>query len=129
MDALGLLDAALVGHETAGFVTRLGPGTEESGLKVGDRVCALAKGLFASKSHIHWKFVAKIPDDMSFEDAAAIPTIFVTAYHSLFPVARLRKRRVCTDSRGDRRRRSSCHSPGSTCRGRDLRHMQHRGKA
>jgi hypothetical protein len=38
MVALGQIDDTLVGHDCAGIVTRFGPDTEQSGLRVGDRV-------------------------------------------------------------------------------------------
>ncbi|KAI5866390.1 hypothetical protein GGS23DRAFT_556890 [Durotheca rogersii] len=91
MTALGQLDDTLTGHDCAGIVTRLGPGTEQSGLRVGDRVCALSKGRFASTSWAYWTGVAKIPDFISWEDGAAIPVAYATAYHSLVHVGRLRK--------------------------------------
>ena len=37
------------------------------------------------------EFVYKIPDDMSFSEAAAFPMNFVTAYMMLFEVANLRE--------------------------------------
>lgn len=89
--ALGQLDETLIGHECSGIITHLGPNTEQSGLKVGDRVCALGKGRFASATRAFWTAVTKIPDDMSWEEAASIPIIYVTAYIALFDVARLEK--------------------------------------
>ncbi len=91
MCALGLLDTTRLGHELAGVVTRLGPDTEQSGLQIGDRVCGMAWGFFASTSRVSWKAIAKIPDDMSLSDAASIPSVFVTAYHSLSTIARLQE--------------------------------------
>jgi len=91
MLALGQLDETLIGHECAGIVTRLGPNTEQSGLRVGDRVCGLPLGRFASRAHAYWTSVVKMPDDMSFEDAASIPLIYITAYHSLVHIARMQK--------------------------------------
>ncbi|KAH8900475.1 hypothetical protein GQ53DRAFT_862683 [Thozetella sp. PMI_491] len=91
MDALNLLDGTFVSHEIAGIVTGLGPDTEESGLKIGDKVCGIGKGLFSSISHASWQFLTKIPDGMSYEVAASIPAIYVTAYYSLITVARLQK--------------------------------------
>jgi len=79
------------GHDCAGVVTRLGSGTEQSGLKVGDRICGLARGEFANVEQAFVTGVAKIPDGMSWEVAASIPTIYVTAHHALIRVARLQK--------------------------------------
>ncbi|KAK9774990.1 hypothetical protein SCAR479_08264 [Seiridium cardinale] len=91
MVALDQLDETLIGHECAGVITRLGPGIEESGLKVGDRVCGMARGRFASRARGLWTSVAKIPDGTSFEEAAAIPYAYVTAYHGLFDIARIQR--------------------------------------
>ena len=91
MIALGQLDDSLIGHDCAGVITQLGHNMEQSGLKVGDRVCGIAQGRFASLSWAYWTGVAKLPDDMTWEDGAAIPVAYITAYHSLVRVAGLRK--------------------------------------
>ncbi|MDI1488099.1 MAG: putative PKS/NRPS-like protein biosynthetic cluster [Ramalina farinacea] len=91
MIALGQVDDTLVGHDCAGIVTRLGPETEQSGLQVGDRVCGIAQGGFASSSWAYWTGVAKLPDEMTWEDGAAIPVAYTTAYHCLVRIARLQK--------------------------------------
>ncbi|KAF7532113.1 hypothetical protein G7054_g8247 [Neopestalotiopsis clavispora] len=93
MVALGELDEPLKGHESAGVITALGPNTEKSGLKVGDRVCSLVRGRLASRGRTWWTSVAKLPDDMhvSWEHAAAFPAAYVTAYGSLIQTARLQK--------------------------------------
>ncbi|KAI0382397.1 hypothetical protein F5Y04DRAFT_45677 [Hypomontagnella monticulosa] len=76
-------------HDLSGIVVRLGPDTKQSGLKVGDRVYGLAKGRLANVSRASWTSIAKIPAEMSFETAAALPTAHITAYYSLLHVARL----------------------------------------
>jgi acyl transferase domain-containing protein/NADPH:quinone reductase-like Zn-dependent oxidoreductase len=93
MVALGELDEPLKGHECSGTVTALGPDTEASGLKVGDRVCALVRGRLASRGRTWWTSAAKLPDDMdiSWEHAASFPAAYVTAYGSLMQTARLQK--------------------------------------
>lgn len=91
MIALGQLDDTLVGHDCAGIITRLGKNTEESGLKIGDRVCGLAQGRFANVSRAYWTGVSKLPIDMTWDDGAAIPVAYITAYYSLVHVARLQK--------------------------------------
>ncbi|KAF7554507.1 hypothetical protein G7Z17_g2865 [Cylindrodendrum hubeiense] len=91
MAALGQIDETLMGHDCSGIVTRLGPNTEQSGLKVGDRVTAMCDGRFSSTERALWTAVTKIPDDMSWEEAASIPIVYTTAYHSLFDLARLEK--------------------------------------
>jgi NADPH:quinone reductase-like Zn-dependent oxidoreductase/SAM-dependent methyltransferase len=93
MVQLGQLDEPLKGHECSGIVTALGPNTEQSGLKVGDRVCALVRGRMASKGRTWWTSVAKLPARMaiSWEEAASFPAAYVTAYGSLIQTARLQK--------------------------------------
>ncbi|KAH7027192.1 uncharacterized protein B0I36DRAFT_412585 [Microdochium trichocladiopsis] len=90
MLGLNQLDNSLVGHEAAGIVTRLGPGAgEASGLALGDRVCVLPWGMYASTAQADWTNVCKIPEGMSFEDAASIPLTYVTAYNALVQIARM----------------------------------------
>jgi NADPH:quinone reductase-like Zn-dependent oxidoreductase/ubiquinone/menaquinone biosynthesis C-methylase UbiE len=91
MVALGQLDETLVGHECAGIVRGLGPGSHESGLKVGDRVCGIGEDRFGSTTRASWTSVARIPDEMAWEEAASIPCAFMTAYIGLFDIARLQK--------------------------------------
>ena len=91
MVAMGQLQEKIMGFECAGVITRVGPKTN-SPFKVGDRVCALTtRGHWANRIRIHYTGVGKIPDHMSFEAAASIPMVFVTAYHSLFDKAHLEK--------------------------------------
>lgn len=94
MVAMGQLEAnRVMGFECAGVITRLGEGaaagTQE--LKVGDRVCALLKGHWATRTCTPCTNVVRIPEEMTFEDAASIPLAFTTAYISLYTTARLRR--------------------------------------
>lgn len=90
---LGQLGQPLRGHECSGIVTGLGPNTEASGLKVGDRVCALVRGPLAGKGRTYWTSAVKLPTDkeITWEEAASIPAAYTTAYSCLFTIARLRK--------------------------------------
>jgi synaptic vesicle membrane protein VAT-1 len=79
----------VVGYEGAGVVDALGPGVSEP--KVGTRVMYLSR----FKGHadvvcVPAEQAIPIPDAMSFEEAAAIPVNYLTAYHMLFRVARIR---------------------------------------
>jgi NADPH:quinone reductase-like Zn-dependent oxidoreductase/ubiquinone/menaquinone biosynthesis C-methylase UbiE len=87
--ALGHIDGTTLGFECSGVVTGLGPDTEQSGLQVGDRVCAIMQGHFGRPVRLHWTWAGRIPDETSFEEAASIPMAFITAYQSLFESARL----------------------------------------
>jgi NADPH:quinone reductase-like Zn-dependent oxidoreductase len=89
--ALGHIDGTTLGHECSGVVTRLGPGTEQSQLRVGDRVCAILQGHFGTPVRLHWTWAGRISDETGFEEAASIPIAFITAYQSLYESARLRE--------------------------------------
>jgi synaptic vesicle membrane protein VAT-1 len=79
----------VVGYEVAGVVDTLGEGTE--GLAAGQRVLALTHfGGHADVVCVPAVQVLPIPDAMSFEEAAAIPVNYLTAYHMLFRVAGVR---------------------------------------
>ena len=90
---LGQLGQPLRGHECSGIITGLGPNTEDSRLKVGDKVCALVRGTIASRGRTYWTSVAKLPDslDITWEEAASIPAAYTTSYSCLISVARLQK--------------------------------------
>jgi len=76
-----------IGMECSGEVTRVGDAV--TALKPGDRVIAFASSCFASHVTTNAGSAAQIPDHMSFEEAATIPTAFLTAYYALEHLARL----------------------------------------
>ena len=70
------------GLEIAGEVEALGAGVER--LQVGDRVFGLVGGGgYAEAVVSHERALARMPDGMSFEDAAAIPEAFITAHDAI----------------------------------------------
>jgi NADPH2:quinone reductase len=70
------------GLEIAGEVEALGPGVQR--WKIGDRVFGLiGGGGYAEAVTSHERALAKIPDGLGFEDAAAIPEAFITAYDAM----------------------------------------------
>src|SRR5688500_8906744 len=74
--------ADIPGLELAGEVEALGPGVER--LAVGDRVFGLVGGgAYAEQLVTHERALAKIPEGMSFEDAAAVPEAFITAHDAI----------------------------------------------
>ncbi|WDL98738.1 NAD(P)H-quinone oxidoreductase [Alicyclobacillus sp. ALC3] len=76
----------ILGLEMAGEVVHAGPAV--SGWKRGDRVCALLPGGgYAELVAVPAGMAMRIPDDMTFEQAAAIPEVFLTAYLNLFRLA------------------------------------------
>lgn len=79
----------VAGYEAAGVVDAVGEGVE--GLAVGTRVMAMSRfGAHADTLIANPQLVVPIPDAMTFEEAAAIPVNYITAYHMLFRVANLR---------------------------------------
>lgn len=89
MIAMGHLANEHIGIECSGIITQVG--SSVTNLKVGDRVCAIAEGTFASYIRCRATSVARIDDALSFEAASTIPVIWSTAYYSLLHVARLEK--------------------------------------
>lgn len=79
---------SVLGYEASGIVDAIGEGVTE--LAIGDRVMVLSRfGAHASKVCAPAAHFFKIPDSMSFEEAAALPVNYITAYHILFRVHRL----------------------------------------
>ncbi len=87
-----------MGSDYAGIVTRVGPGV--SGIKEGDEVIALSAGTFIDGkvqpgSHFINAFnlsqlqVIPKPPGLSFEEAAAVPTVFLTAFSGLIRLANI----------------------------------------
>lgn len=82
---------AVVGYEAAGVVEALGPGVTAPA--VGTRVLAMTR--FGGQAELVCVPAAQavpMPDGMSFEEGAALPVNYLTAYHALFRVAALRPR-------------------------------------
>ena len=77
---------AVLGTEAAGTVDRVGPGV--SGLTVGDRVTGFTdSGAYAEFAVTRAGGVVRIPDELSFEQAAALPVGAEAALRSLAPLA------------------------------------------
>ena len=79
----------ILGLECAGVVSELGPGCSDS-LRIGDRVMVLlGGGGYAERVVVPEALAMKIPEALSFEQAAAIPEAFLTAREALFAAGRL----------------------------------------
>jgi len=78
----------ILGLELAGEILALGPGV--TGWRVGERVCALLPGGgYAEQAVIPAGMAMRIPDNLGFEEAAAFPEAWFTAYDNLFNWGRL----------------------------------------
>ena len=69
------------GIEFAGEIVALGDGV--SGWQPGDRIMARGTGGYAEYVVAHQRALMRIPDRMSWAEAAAIPNVFVTAHDAI----------------------------------------------
>jgi len=80
---------AVLGLEGAGEVVSLGEGCQK--LKPGARVLCISNfGLWSEFAVVPENQAFVIPDQMTYEEAAAIPVNYITAYHMLFEFGNLR---------------------------------------
>ena len=80
--------ADVPGLEFAGEVEAVGAAVREHG--VGDRVFGiLGGGGYSEKIVTHARMAVKVPAHLSWEEAAAIPEVFITAHDALFTQAAL----------------------------------------
>lgn len=85
----GYAKSAILGVEVAGIVEKT---SETSHFKIGDRVMGLVNGGgYAEYAVMPANRALKIPDNLSFEEAAAIPEVFLTAYQTLYWIGKLKR--------------------------------------
>lgn len=89
MTTMGLVEASFIGHEASGIIIALGRKATKR-FQLGDRIVVSGEGMHATKLRSDHRLAVKIPDSMSFEEAAVLPTVHATAYHALVNVAKLR---------------------------------------
>jgi polyketide synthase 12 len=77
-----------LGGECAGTVEAIGEGVD--GLSPGDEVVALGGCCLASHVTTRAALVARKPARLSFEEAATLPIVFLTAHHALHALGRMR---------------------------------------
>jgi NADPH:quinone reductase-like Zn-dependent oxidoreductase len=78
-----------MGMEAAGIVAALDEGV--SGFEPGQRVFGRARGAHAEYVLFDVRHLMRVPDRLTFEEAAAIPVGWLTAWHALHTVADLRR--------------------------------------
>ena len=81
-------DARIFGDEVGGIIAAVGSGVTH--VRPGDRVFGLAVFGLATQTIARASDVRRIPDNLSFEEAATLPVVFMTSWHALKNVARLR---------------------------------------
>lgn len=85
----GYMNHPILGVEVAGVVEKTVPG---SGISEGTRVMGLVNGGgYAQYAVMPANRAMTIPKNLSFEEAVAIPEVFLTAYQTLFWLGRLQK--------------------------------------
>ncbi|KAA8646574.1 Type I Polyketide synthases (Type I PKS) [Aspergillus tanneri] len=88
--ALGRLDSKALGVEFAGQVTRVGESCQR--FQPGDRVVACHASRYACYVRLGEDMaVVKIPDQLPFAEAAALPAAYVTAWIALHDIANLQR--------------------------------------
>lgn len=87
--ALGNLNENKLGVDVAGHVTRVG--SSVTTLKPGDRVMTASCDTFATFVRFPSQGAIPMPGNMSFEDAASMPLIFLTAYYALVTAGHLER--------------------------------------
>ncbi|MDN3356251.1 type I polyketide synthase [Actinomadura sp. DC4] len=78
----------LIGTEGAGVVEAVGEGV--IGLAPGDRVLAMFSGGMGPVTVTDARYAARFPDGWTYEQAAGVPVVFVTAYLGLVELAEVR---------------------------------------
>jgi NADPH:quinone reductase-like Zn-dependent oxidoreductase len=79
----------VVGYEVSGTIDRVGAGVTD--FAEGDRVCAMPKfGGYTDTLVVPTLQVMKIPAAMTFEEGAALPVVYVTAYDAMLFTGTLR---------------------------------------
>ena len=86
---LGRLSDDSIGSECAGVVQRVG--SRVTALTQGDRVSVSSMNAYRTYMRANALCAVRIPDEMSFVQAASLPTTALTVYHALVNVARLQQ--------------------------------------
>jgi NADPH:quinone reductase-like Zn-dependent oxidoreductase/NAD(P)-dependent dehydrogenase (short-subunit alcohol dehydrogenase family) len=89
MVAMGQIDDSKLGLDAAGVVHRVGSAVKK--FKVGDRVAMYGHGSHRTLHRSRADYCALIPEGLSFEQAASIPTVHGTAWNALVRLAKVQK--------------------------------------
>jgi NADPH:quinone reductase-like Zn-dependent oxidoreductase len=81
----------VVGYEVSGTVDQIGPGV--TGFTIGERVFGMPRfGGYTDVIALPVAQVFKMPSAMTFEEAAAMPVVYLTAYNMMLFTGHLRER-------------------------------------
>ena len=110
-----------LGLEGSGVIRQIGPNVKD--LKIGDRVLISDHGYFSTRLVTSSRLCVKMPDDLSFEEAATMPCVYSTAIFSLLTLGRLQKDQVCLPNRV--KSNSGTHRPTECSNPVRLRRSRH----
>lgn len=80
----------VVGYEVAGVIDAVGKNVND--LAVGDRVFGMPRfGGYTDTLVIHRRQAFRMPEAMTFEEAAALPVVYLTAHHMMMFTGNLRR--------------------------------------
>ena len=83
----------VIGYQSAGIITEIG--AEVSNFSIGENVVAMSgNGSHAELRSVPAKAVWRMPENLSFEEAASIPVTFATAHDCLFEFGNLDKQQI-----------------------------------
>ena len=85
--SFGRLNQNWLGSECAGVITKCG---EQSGFKIGDSVFVYGTALMRTRVLVHSKWAVKMPQGMSYSEAASFPAAYSLAYYALVDVGRIK---------------------------------------
>lgn len=94
MKALGIypgnpIDLLWFGDDFAGIVERVGENVKH--LRPGDEVAGMSPYIFRSHALVDRHLLFKKPPQLSFEETATLPTVFLTAHYALNELAHMQK--------------------------------------
>lgn len=89
MSIMDMIPSPTLGIEAAGLVRRVG--SDVSDLAVGDRVALIGNDAHASVMRGKASHAFKMPDAMTYEEAASLPIVSYTAWYALVHIAKARK--------------------------------------
>ncbi|KAI1460694.1 hypothetical protein F4805DRAFT_372476 [Annulohypoxylon moriforme] len=78
-----------IGFECAGVIKRIGNNVTK--FKVGDRVCLLKAGSYANRVRLSSDRCHIIPDNMTFEEAATIPSVYLCSLYAMYHLGNLKE--------------------------------------
>ncbi|MFF1906128.1 amino acid adenylation domain-containing protein [Kitasatospora sp. NPDC058218] len=88
LNALGMVELPVFGMEFSGVVTEVGAGVKD--VRVGDRVLGLGQGSFAAEVVTDARWVVRVPENLTFEEAATVPMAFLSAWFGLHDLGALK---------------------------------------